>query len=95
MTKLHPGWRTKSPIAATTHPHGHAHPPKLEVSGVHRGHKDEGDYKSSPTTTHLKNSAIDTPRKATSLYSRGEKRKGASGIVNRLAGNRLQRSHKQ
>jgi hypothetical protein len=93
MAKI--GHRTDSIISARTDPSGRAQPLKADVVGVHRGHKDEKDYRSSPMMSHREGAAIDSPRKATSLYSRGEKRKGTSGIINRLASNRKHRTNKQ
>jgi hypothetical protein len=90
-----PGWRSDSPIAARTDPSGRAQLLPKQISDVQRGHKVEGDYRSSPMMSHREGSAIDTPRKATSLYSRGEKRKATSGVPNRLAENRKRRSVKQ
>ncbi len=88
----HPGWRTDSPIHATSDPLGSPTPMRGEVA---RGHPSRS-YISSPTTTHRSGSAIDQPRRSTGpLSPRAEKRKATSGIVNRLAENRKKRGHKQ
>lgn len=58
----HPGWRTHSVIAASTHPHGHAQPLSRDVVARVRG-----TGKSQPTApshSHKKGGAILSPKKA-------------------------------